>query len=65
TLIEKPDYEHFAKFAIDYSDGIIYGSKRISKRIDEYVRETEKQLLEYHDTKNNPQSYADFYEKFL
>ncbi|MDR3287372.1 MAG: glycogen/starch synthase [Prevotellaceae bacterium] len=65
TLMEKPDYEHFAKFAIDYSDGIIYGSKRIGKRIDEYVRGTEKQLLEYHDTKDNPQSYANFYEKFL
>ncbi|MDR1983614.1 MAG: glycogen/starch synthase [Prevotellaceae bacterium] len=65
TLIEKPDYEHFVKFAVDYSDGIIYGSKRIGKRIDEYVRGTEKQILEYKDTINNPQSYADFYEKFI
>jgi starch synthase len=64
-LTEKPDYEHFVKFAIDYSDGFVYGSKRIGKRIDEYVRNTGKNILEYQDAKNSNQNYADFYEKFL
>jgi starch synthase len=64
-LIEKPDYERFVKFAIDYSDGFIFGSKRIGKKIDDYVRNTGKHILEYQDTKNNTQNYADFYDKFL
>jgi starch synthase len=65
TLIEKPDYEHFVKFAIDYSDGVIFGARRINKKIEDYVIEKEKQVLEYQDINNNPQSYADFYEKIL
>jgi starch synthase len=65
NLIENPNYEHFVKFAIDYSDGIIYGSKRINKNIDAYVRESQKPTLEYYEARRNPQGYADFYEKFL
>jgi starch synthase len=64
TLLEKPNYEHFVKFAIDYSDGIIFGVKKINKKIDEYVREKEKKTLEYQDIES-PQSYADFYENLL
>jgi starch synthase len=65
TLIENPDYEHFVKFAIDYSDGIIFGTKKINNNIEDYVREKEKQILECHDINDNSQSYADFYEKIL
>ena len=65
TLTAKPDYEHFVKFAIDHSDGFVFGSKKIGKKIDEYVRNTGKHILEYQDAKNDNQNYADFYDKFL
>ncbi|MDR1348342.1 MAG: glycogen/starch synthase [Prevotellaceae bacterium] len=67
TLMEKPDYEHLVKFAVDYSDGIIFGTKKIGKRINEYIREreNEKPILEYQDIKGDTQNYANFYEKIL
>ena len=64
-LIEKPDYEHYIKFAIDYSDGIIFGAENIEKEIEEYAKATKQHILEYQDTKDYAQIYADFYEKFL
>jgi starch synthase len=65
TLMENPDYEHYIKFAIDYADGIIYGDKNIDSQIDEYVRKTKQHILEYQETAEHAQLYADFYEKFL
>lgn len=65
SLVVNPDYENFARFAIDYSDGIIFGAEHINEEIDEYVRYKKQHILEYADTKDNSQIYADFYEKFL
>jgi len=64
ALAEQPDYEQYLRFAIDYADGIIFGDKYISSEIDQYVRDSDKKILEYQET-YNAQIYADFYEKFL
>ena len=65
TLMEKPDYESFLKLAIDYADGIIYGEENIDENIDKYVRETKQHILEYQDTTDYAENYANFYETLL
>ena len=55
----------FNKLAIDYSDGIIFGSKKINDDIRKYVLQQDKPVLEFCCDEEYADSYAEFYEQFL
>ena len=59
------DYVSLMKLAISMSDGIILGSPTINKKVLEYIKSTEKPLLEYQDMDHYVDSYSDFYDNVL
>ncbi len=59
------DHVEFNKLAIDYSDGIIFGSKKIDDEIRKYALKQEKPVLEFCDDEEYVDAYADFYEQLL
>ena len=62
---KKGNYVNMIKASIDFSDGIIYGSKKINPEIEEYLKESGKPVLEYQSPDNYIDVYAEFYDKFL
>ena len=62
---KKGNYVNMIKASIDFSDGIIYGSKKINPEIKEYLKESGKPILEYQSPDNYIDAYAEFYDKFL
>jgi starch synthase len=48
------------KTAIDFSDGIIFGSEKINPELEEYAKTSKKPVLEYH----SPETYVDAYNEF-
>lgn len=60
-----PDYINFMKLAINFSDGVIYGSKEVNKELVNYVEEKKIPHLDYHDESTYVAAYSDFYDKIL
>lgn len=60
AAVKHADFINFNKMVIDYSDGIIYGSKNIDIEIDNHIRESGKPFLEY----QGPDDYIYAYNKF-
>lgn len=61
-MLEKPNFVNVIKNAVDYSDGVICGSKNVNKEIVEYVNANEKLLLEY---QNRDDDFVVAYDKFF
>lgn len=64
-IISEPDYLNFVKLAINFSDGVIFGSKEINKELANYVISNNIPKLDYHDEESYVSAYADFYDKIL
>lgn len=62
---KKGNYVNMIKASIDFSDGIIHGSKKINPEIKEYLKGSGKPVLEYQSPDNYIDVYAEFYDKFL
>ena len=60
-----PDFFNITKLAIDFSDGIIIGSKEINNEVDEYIKSQDKQWLGYKNEEEYVDAYNDFYDKLL
>ncbi len=68
SLIEKyktPSYVNMSKAAMDYSDGIIIGSKEINGELEEYAKSTGKPLLGYQEEDVYMDAYNEFYDEVL
>ena len=63
--ITNPVYENVVNLAIDYSDGVIFGSKQVNKNVAEYAKSTGKPVLEYQSPETYIDAYNEFYDKFL
>ena len=59
------DYESVSKMAIDFSDGIIIGSKEINKELEDYIKSSKKPVLGYQDEEVYIDAYNEFYDKIL
>lgn len=59
------NYVNLMKNAIDFSDAVIYGSENINPELDEYVKSTNKPVLEYQSAENYVDAYNDFYDNLL
>ena len=63
---ENPDFETISKLAIDFSDGIIQGSKKINPKLVDYVKEKENlPFLSHQDPGTYIEKYNDFYDSIL
>lgn len=64
-LLKTPDFVNLSKVAINFSDGIIYGSKEINKEIDSYIKTTGKSILPYQNHESYIESFNTFYDQIL
>lgn len=64
-LLNSPTGINLAKLAVKYADGVIYGSKNISKEISDYVSAQKIPSLAYSEiTEGNTAAYTNRYIKF-
>ncbi|TVQ12503.1 MAG: glycogen synthase [Bacteroidetes bacterium] len=60
-----PSFINLSKTAIDYSDGIIFGSEKINPELEAYVRESGKPVLAYQNPENYMDAYNEFYDEII
>ncbi len=63
--IEEPDFVNLNKMAVDFSDGIIFGSQDINKNLEEYIINKGLPVLSYKNEGEYIDAYSDFYNKIL
>lgn len=61
-VLEKPTYNSIMKVAIDHSDALIKGSAEIPKELEDYLKKSEKPVLEYFSLDDFAEPYAEFYK---
>ncbi|MHC1703532.1 MAG: glycogen/starch synthase [Tenuifilaceae bacterium] len=64
-LLKNPDFVNLSKLAINFSDGIIYGSPKINNEVDSYIKSSDKEVLEYQNQESYIESFNTFYDKIL
>ncbi|MDX9846797.1 MAG: glycogen/starch synthase [Tenuifilaceae bacterium] len=64
-LLNTPDYINLTKFALKFSDGIIFGSPTINPSIEEYTNTVQKPVLGYHGMEEYVEQINVFYDKVL
>lgn len=62
---KKTNFVSLIKAAVEYSDGIIVGSKKINKELLEYIGKTGKPVLDFQGDENYLDAFSDFYDKVL
>ncbi len=60
--LQNPTYENVSKLAIDYSDGVIKGTKEVNSEVEKYVKSTDKLFLDYQPKETYIDAYNEFYE---
>jgi starch synthase len=63
--LNEPNYTNLSKFALNFSDGIVYGSKEIEKNLDEYIKTSNKPVLGYHGMDEYIDQINLFYDQIL
>jgi starch synthase len=64
-ILKTPDFLNVSKLAINFSDGVIYGSPEINKEVDEHIKSTSKYVLPYQEKENYIDSFNNFYDLIL
>jgi starch synthase len=62
---KKTNFVSLIKAAVEYSDGMIVGSKKINKEILEYIGKTGKPILDFQGDEEYLDAFSDFYDKVL
>lgn len=63
--VEQPSYENLSKLAVNYSDGIIFGSDSVNENAKKHVIDSGKPYLEYKNGEEYIDAYSEFYDKIL
>lgn len=63
--LDTASYLNITKTAIDFSDGVIFGSKEIDSEVEGYVRTSDKMILNYQDPETYINAYSEFYDEVL
>jgi starch synthase len=63
-VLSEPDYENFMKLAIQYSDGLILGSREVNQSLVAYAKELKKPVLAYQE-EDYISAYNTFYDKII
>ncbi|MCU4163886.1 glycogen/starch synthase [Carboxylicivirga caseinilyticus] len=64
-VLEKSDYIHLSKLAIAMSDGVIQGSESINPELVDFIKQTGKPFLGFHDEDTYVEAYNGFYDSLL
>jgi len=59
--LESPTYVNLMKVAIDYSDALIKGSEEIPKELEDYLKNSNKPVLDYYSIDEFAEPYSEFY----
>ena len=62
---KKTNFVNLIKAAVEYSDGVIIGSKKINKELLEFAGKTGKPVLDYQGEADYLEAFSDFYDKVL
>ncbi len=65
SVLKSNDFIDVNKLAINYSDGIISGSNKLSSELQGFIEGKKLPLLEYQGNENYLDAYTDFYSKIL
>ncbi len=61
-VLEKPTYNSIMKIAIDHSDALIKGSADIPKELEDYLKASNKPVLDYYSIDDFADPYTEFYQ---
>ncbi len=64
-IISDANYVNLSKLAINFSDGIVFGSEKINKDVEDYIKISKKPVLDYKSEEEYIDAYSDFYNRFL
>ena len=64
-LLANPTFINLSKLAIHYSDAVNFGSPDVNPEIQEYARQSNKAVLEYHTTETYLDAFNEFYDEIL
>lgn len=62
---KKANFVNMMMSAIDFSDGLILSSEKINGEVADYLKQSEKPILEYQDMDHYIDKYYDFYDQIL
>lgn len=62
---KNPTYVNIMKAAIDFSDAVIFGSPKINRELEGYVKESDKPYLEFQPMDKYIDTFSDFYDEIL
>lgn len=63
--VEVANFLNLSKLAVDYSDGIIFGSENINKDLQKHIKSSNLPVLDYKNEEEYIDAYYDFYDKVL
>lgn len=64
-VIANPTYENLLKLALNFSDGVIFGSEKINEEVKSYAKQLEVPVLEYQSEETYIDAYSEYYDKIL
>lgn len=64
-LIENPTYTNLIKLAIQYSDAVVLGDRKINKDIIEYLNQKRIRFIQHPDDESFVDAYSDFYDSII
>lgn len=64
-VLSKSDEFGLNKLAVDFADGIIFGSTTMDQALVDYVKASGKPFLSYQEPENYVQAYSDFYDQVM
>ncbi len=65
SIISDPTFENYTKLALANSDAVIKGSEVINSNIEQHIKASGMQFLDYQPKESYIDSYFDFYNKIL
>jgi starch synthase len=65
SVINEPTFENYTKLALAYSDAAIIGSEVINTNIEQHIKASGMQYLDFQPKESYIDSYFDFYNKIL
>jgi starch synthase len=65
AILENPTYVNLIKLAINYSDGIIKGTRIINPEIEKHIADSGKMFLDHQPNEVFIDAYNEYYEKVL
>lgn len=64
-VLKNPSFVSLSKLAIDYSDAVIKGSKKINPEIEKYIKKSGKMFLDHIEGDEYIDAYSEFYDAVL